>query len=96
MSTNPTAPQRAPDHPRPPRIDGRLIGIMAAILLAVALYATQKMWIPHFNSVVAYLKNESPETDSHGSASHSMSHDETAPDHVALSLIHISEPTRPY
>ena len=41
------------------------------------------MWIPHFNSAVAYLKNESPETDSHGSASHSMSHDETAPDHVA-------------
>lgn len=80
MSTNPTKPPRSPG---PSRLDGRLIGIMAAILIALVAYGTQNLWIPHFHGAVAYLKNESPASVSHDSASHSMSHDDTAPDHVA-------------
>ena len=56
MSTNPTAK---------PRIDGRLIGIMATVFIAVVLYGTQQYWIPNFHRAVAYLKNESADDASH-------------------------------
>ncbi|MDB4766567.1 efflux RND transporter periplasmic adaptor subunit [bacterium] len=67
-----------------PRIDGRLIGIMILILIAVVAYGTQPFWIGPIQTTVAYLKNESDEEPAMGHESHSSTdHDETAAGHVA-------------
>ena len=68
-----------------PRIDGRLIGIITLILIAVVAYGTRQFWSGPIKNAVAYLKNESTEDyelDLHGSHA-SEDHDETAADHVA-------------
>ena len=73
------------DNHSQPRIDGRLIGIILLILLAVTAYGTRTFWSGPFNHAVAYLKNESTNdsamdhADSHSAADH----DESAADHVA-------------